>query len=82
MIARHYLFSQHVRDDLYGMHAPLLLPLSTGNVEDQLVHATHIQGPQDLVMDAGVVIGSLYKYLYKEKEKKINTCNLLIQIQF
>ena len=61
-----YLFPEHVWDDLNGMHTPLLLALCTGDVENQLVHSAHIQGPQHLVVNTGIVISSLLKSKYEE----------------
>lgn len=50
------LVSEHEGDYFQHMHAPLLLALGRRQELDQVIETAHVNGPQQPIMDAGIII--------------------------
>lgn len=50
------LVSEHEGDYFQHVHTPLLLTLGRRQELDQVIETTHVNGPQQPIMDAGVII--------------------------
>lgn len=60
-VLRSNLVSEHEGDYFQHMHTPLLLTLGRCQELNQVIEATHVDGPQQSIMDAGIIIHFLQK---------------------
>lgn len=56
---RSHLVSEHEGDNLQHMEAPLLLGRGAGQEEEQVVHATEVNRPEEPVVDTGIIVDPL-----------------------
>lgn len=55
-ILQSYLVSEHEGDYFQHMHTTLLLTLGRRQKLDQVIETAHVNGPQQPIMDAGIIV--------------------------
>lgn len=63
------LVSEHEGDYFQDMHTPLLLTLSRCQELHQVIKAAYVNGPQQPIMDAGIIIHFLQERQIREEVK-------------
>lgn len=65
-----HLISEHEGDDFQDVEAPLLFTLSTGQELQQIIQSTHVNSPQQFIVNTGIIIHILHINARKSSNTK------------